>query len=149
MKFFLNSYFNYLLLINSVKVCWPACIWYRINNPLFTDKWFCCQEWKNSEQTWRKYLINVHAQTFRYLRLYYYHRVDTSAGRLLVPERIIHPAVSLSALTWFIRYISVWNLVSKLYSVTSSFCLAKYGNYFYMVIPYHFALTKMLVSITR
>jgi hypothetical protein len=33
-----------------------------------------------------------------HLRFYYYHRVDTSAGRLLVPEGIIRPAVSVSAL---------------------------------------------------
>ena len=33
--------------------------------------------------------------------------VDTSAGGLLVPEGIIHPAVSASPLTWFIRYIFI------------------------------------------
>ena len=31
--------------------------------------------------------------------------VDTSAGGLLVPDGIILPVVSASALTWFIRYI--------------------------------------------
>jgi hypothetical protein len=41
---------------------------------------------------------------------YYYHWVDTSAGELLVPEGIIRPVVSASALTWFIRYIYYWNL---------------------------------------
>ena len=40
-----------------------------------------------------------------YLRLYYYHRVDISAGGLLVPECIIRPEVSASALTWFIRFL--------------------------------------------
>ena len=40
-----------------------------------------------------------------YLRLYYYHWVDTSSGGLLVPEGITRPVVSASALTWFIRYI--------------------------------------------
>jgi len=34
-----------------------------------------------------------------YLRFYYYHWVDTSAGGLLVPEGIIRPVVSVSALT--------------------------------------------------
>jgi hypothetical protein len=34
----------------------------------------------------------------------YYHRVDTSAGGLLVPESIIRPEVSASALAWFIRF---------------------------------------------
>jgi hypothetical protein len=29
-----------------------------------------------------------------YLRFYYYHWVDTSAGGLLVPDDIIHPVVS-------------------------------------------------------
>ena len=33
------------------------------------------------------------------------HWVDTSAGRLLVPEGIILPVVSASVLTWFVRYI--------------------------------------------
>jgi len=40
-----------------------------------------------------------------YLRFYYYHWVDTSAGGLLVPEGIILPVVSVSSLTWFIRYL--------------------------------------------
>jgi len=38
-------------------------------------------------------------------RFYYYHWVDISAGGLLVPEGIMHPVVSVSALTFFIRYI--------------------------------------------
>jgi hypothetical protein len=41
---------------------------------------------------------------------YCYHWVDTSPGGLLVPEGIIRPVVSVSALTWFIRYIYYWNL---------------------------------------
>jgi hypothetical protein len=45
-----------------------------------------------------------------YLRFYYYHWVDTFSGGLLVPEDIIRPVVSVSALTWFIRYIQYWNL---------------------------------------
>ena len=67
-----------------------------------------------------------------YLRLYYYHCVDASAGALLVTknvirtvaknvirpvaknvirpvvENVISPVVGVSALTWFVRYI--WNL---------------------------------------
>ena len=34
-----------------------------------------------------------------------YDWVNTSAGGVLVPESIIRPVVSASALTWFIRYI--------------------------------------------
>ena len=37
-----------------------------------------------------------------------YHWVDTSAGGLFVPEGIIRPVVTVSALTWFIRYICYW-----------------------------------------
>jgi hypothetical protein len=40
-----------------------------------------------------------------YLRCYYYHWVDTSNVGLLVPEGIIRPVVSVSALTWFIIYM--------------------------------------------
>ena len=36
--------------------------------------------------------------------------VNTSSGGLMVPEGIIHPVVSTSELTWFIRYIYYWNL---------------------------------------
>ena len=39
-----------------------------------------------------------------------YDWVNTSAGGILVPEGIIRPVVSASALTWFIRYIYYWNL---------------------------------------
>ena len=41
---------------------------------------------------------------------YDYHWVDTAAGELWVPKGIILPIVSVSALTWFIRYIYVQNL---------------------------------------
>ena len=34
-----------------------------------------------------------------------YDWVNTSAGGVLVPQGIIRPVVSASALTWFIRYI--------------------------------------------
>jgi len=53
-----------------------------------------------------------HAHYILYLSLYYYqwvdtsyHWVDTSDGVLLVPEVIIRPVVSVSALIWVIRYI--------------------------------------------
>jgi len=36
---------------------------------------------------------------------YYYQWINTSAGGLLFPDGIIHQVVSVSALTWFIRYI--------------------------------------------
>ena len=35
---------------------------------------------------------------------------NTSAGGHLAYEGIIRPVVSVSALTWFIRYIYYWNL---------------------------------------
>ena len=45
------------------------------------------------------------------LRFYYYHWVDTtSAGGWLVLEGSIHPVISVSALTCFIRYIFYCNL---------------------------------------
>jgi hypothetical protein len=40
--------------------------------------------------------------TLNYIRFYYHSWVDTSSGGLLVPESIIRPIVSASALTWFI-----------------------------------------------
>jgi hypothetical protein len=39
-----------------------------------------------------------------------YDWVNTSAGGVLVPESIIRPVVSASALTWYIRYIYYWKL---------------------------------------
>ena len=58
------------------------------------------------------YMMKVIRETRRahsiwYLRFYFYSWVDTSAGRLLVPVDITCPVVSGSALTWFIRYISL------------------------------------------
>jgi hypothetical protein len=41
---------------------------------------------------------------------YYVHWFDTSAGGLLVPDGIIRPVVSASALTLFTRYIGYTNL---------------------------------------
>ena len=38
-----------------------------------------------------------------YIHIFYWG--STSAGELLVPESIIRPVVSVSALTWFIKYI--------------------------------------------
>jgi hypothetical protein len=34
--------------------------------------------------------------------------IYTAAGGLLVPEGIIHPVVSVSVLTWFIRYLCLY-----------------------------------------
>jgi hypothetical protein len=39
-----------------------------------------------------------------------YDWVNTSAGGVFVPQGIIRPVISASALTWFIRYIYYWNL---------------------------------------
>ena len=47
---------------------------------------------------------------FDIVRFYYYQWVGTSGGRLLAPEGIIRPVVSVLALTWFIRYIYYYNL---------------------------------------
>ena len=47
-----------------------------------------------------------------YVFIYYHHWADTSVGGLLVPECIIQPVVSVSALTWFIGYIYHWNYSS-------------------------------------
>ena len=44
---------------------------------------------------------------------YYYYWVDTTSGGLLIPDGIIYPVVSVSVLTWFIRYIYYWNLQSR------------------------------------
>jgi len=52
-----------------------------------------------------------HAHYIWYLRVYYYYWVDTSAGGLLVPGGIIRQVGSVSALTWFIKYIYFWNLL--------------------------------------
>jgi hypothetical protein len=41
---------------------------------------------------------------------FYYHWVDIAASGQLVPEGIIGPVVSASALAWFIRYIFYRNL---------------------------------------
>ena len=41
---------------------------------------------------------------------YSFFTINTSAGGLLVPEDIIHPADSGSTLTWFIKYIYYCNL---------------------------------------
>jgi hypothetical protein len=43
----------------------------------------------------------------KYSRFHYYHWVDTDAGGILIPDGTIRPVVSVSALTWFIRYIGL------------------------------------------
>jgi hypothetical protein len=78
-------------------------IWttYNINQfVIYLNKLF---QQKEKPQTRRAHLIS-------YLPLYYHHWVDTSAGGLLVPKGIILPMVSVSAQTWFIRYI-FWTVV--------------------------------------
>jgi hypothetical protein len=67
-----------------------------------------------SERTWWRlfwsYLMKVIPETrgahsIWYLRCYNFHWIDASTGGLLVPEGLIHPIVSASAMIWFIRYI--------------------------------------------
>jgi hypothetical protein len=53
------------------------------------------------------YEVDETAYYVRYLRFYYCHWLDTSAGGPFDPEGIIFPVVSVSALTWFIRYIYI------------------------------------------
>ena len=54
-----------------------------------------------------------------YLRFYFYHWTDTSAGGLLVSEGIVRPVVSTSILTWFIicfyyRNLQFLNIMIKI-----------------------------------
>ena len=65
------------------------------------------------------------ANSSRYLRFYYYHCVDTSAGGLLFLEGSIYPVVSVSALTWLIRYIYIFFLDRS----TSSITICGFDNY--------------------
>jgi hypothetical protein len=58
-----------------------------------------------------KFDNNPRGNRMRYLRFYYYHCVNTSAGGVLVHEGIIRPEINLSALTWFIRYMSYRNIL--------------------------------------
>ena len=59
----------------------------------------------------KKQQIPFYNKLYRiYSRFYYYYWVDISAGGLLVPECMIRPVVSVSVLTFFIRYIYYWNL---------------------------------------
>jgi hypothetical protein len=44
----------------------------------------------------------------QYLQFYYYYKVNTSAGGLLVPDGIIHSVVCVSVLTLFIRYTNIF-----------------------------------------
>jgi hypothetical protein len=64
------------------------------------------------------YLMKVipetrHVHWIWYLRFYYYHLVDTSAGGLLVPEGFIRSVVSAPALTWYIRYYWNWQFLNN------------------------------------
>jgi hypothetical protein len=44
--------------------------------------------------------------------------------------------------------LNIFVFATKLYSLSHHHFFPKYGNYVYMVIPYPFALTKILVRIT-
>jgi hypothetical protein len=71
-----------------------------------------------------------------YLRYYYYHWVDTSAGELLASEGINRPIVSIAALTWFIRYISYWNLhFLNIVIITKANVLLPSGMNFAFIAP--------------
>jgi hypothetical protein len=72
------------------------------------------------------------------LRFYYYHWVDTtSAGGWLVLEGSIHPVISVSALTCFIRYIFYCNLQLLNY-------LAEYKKMAWFLQIAKWAVSKML-----
>ena len=58
------------------------------------------------------YFINASCAQNLTSTFYYYHLVDATAVRLLVPEGIIRPIVSASVLTWFIKlYLQFLNNV--------------------------------------
>ena len=66
-----------------------------------------------------------------YLRLYCYHWVDTTAGGLLVPEDITCSVVSVSALTWFMRYsyfLYLWFLNDAIIIITKELLPRAYMN---------------------
>ena len=46
----------------------------------------------------------MHIKIDIYIFFYYYYWVDSSAGGLLVSERIIRPVLNASALTWLIKF---------------------------------------------
>ena len=52
-----------------------------------------------------RYTNKICLTWIRYLRLYYYHCFDTSASGLLVIDGFLLPVVSVTSLTWFVRYI--------------------------------------------
>jgi hypothetical protein len=55
--------------------------------------------------TWQIFVRTKYDIFCVYLRFHYYHSVDTFAGGQLISEGIVRPVGSVSALTWFIRYI--------------------------------------------
>jgi len=61
---------------------------------------------------WEVYCCSIGESLFCCcLGFYYYHFVNTSAGGLVViPDGIIRPVVSVSALSWLLRYMHYWNL---------------------------------------
>ena len=89
-------------------------------------RWVCSYY---TDMDWHDgFKLNGHWSTFYqtlyiwYLRFYYFHLVDTSAGRLLVPVGIIHLVESAALiLSWFIRYtfsllVTLADLVYSVYS---------------------------------
>ena len=62
---------------------------------------YCMTEIRYLEESWLTCLFQKRVVRSKYLRVYYYHWVDTSAGGLLV----ICPVVRANALTYFISYI--------------------------------------------
>jgi hypothetical protein len=56
------------------------------------------------------YIRNESYELTSISKFYYYRWVDTSAGGYLVLGSIIRPVVTVSVLSWFIRYICSWGL---------------------------------------
>jgi len=109
----INDFKWFVLLVGRV---WRVWRYQRgINNPYIEEK---TTQWPKEKVEKDKQRPTKHTQStwwrsFQknwYLRLYYYHWVDTSAGELLVADGINRPIVSMSAPTGFIRYICYWNL---------------------------------------
>ena len=79
-------------------------LWFYYSNII------CLSSLSNFSVPDEDYSINVRVHYIWYLRLYYYHCVDTSADGLLVTDGVILPVGSASVLTLFIGYTYYWNL---------------------------------------
>jgi hypothetical protein len=98
-------------------VRFPKCKNKKRQYPVYV-LWFHCSQNFNYlffqsldfERTWWKLFHKRVVRTIWYVCLYYYPWVDTSASELLVPDGIIRPVVSVSALAWFIRHMYYSNL---------------------------------------